>query len=273
MNNKTETALAVKSEVIPFSDMERMAASIAKSGLFGIKSADQAIALMLVAQSEGRHPASVASEFDIIQGRPALKAQAALSRFQQSGGRIQWLTRNDNEATIEGTHPAGGTLRVTWTMERAHAAGLTGKATWRQYPCALLSARASAEMVRALFPACLSGQYLVEEVQDFDTKPRRNVPELPEGTYEMVESKPLPLPLPEKKPDFTYDELPTTYLEELNTLMERDGVSEEMVMSFFNKKGCNPSNAEYLPEIQEKYLKGLVLKWDSVMGNDQQEAA
>jgi hypothetical protein len=273
MNNKAETALAVKSEVIPFSDMERMAASIAKSGLFGIKSADQAIALMLVAQSEGRHPASVASEFDIIQGRPALKAQAALSRFQQSGGRIQWLTRNDNEATIEGTHPAGGTLRVTWTMERAHSAGLTGKATWKQYPCALLSARASAEMVRALYPACLSGQYLVEEVQDFDSKPKRNVPDLEEGTYQMVESKPVPLPLPEKKPDFTYDELPNNYLEELNALMERDGVSDEMVMSFFNKKGCNPGNVEYLPEIQEKFLKHLVLKWETVMGNNQKEAA
>jgi hypothetical protein len=128
-------------------------------------------------------------------------------------------------------------------------------------------------MVRALFPACLSGQYLVEEVQDFSTSPKNNVPELPEGTYEMVESKPVPLPLPEKKPDFTYDELPTTYLEELNTLMERDGVSEEMVMSFFNSKGCNPGQCEYLPEIDEKFIKHLVLKWDSVMGNDQQEAA
>jgi hypothetical protein len=56
-------------------------------------------------------------------------------------------------------------------MERANAAGLTGKATWRQYPDQMLSARVVAEGVRAVFPACLNGVYLAEEVQDFDIKP------------------------------------------------------------------------------------------------------
>jgi hypothetical protein len=56
-------------------------------------------------------------------------------------------------------------------MERANAAGLTGKATWRQYPDQMLSARVVAEGVRAVFPACLCGVYLAEEVQDFDSKP------------------------------------------------------------------------------------------------------
>ena len=38
-------------------DVERMAIAIAKSGLFGAKSPEQAFALMLIAQAEGRHPA------------------------------------------------------------------------------------------------------------------------------------------------------------------------------------------------------------------------
>ena len=59
---------------IPYSDLERMAQALAKSGLFAIKTPDQALALMLVAQSEGKHPASVAAEMDVIQGRPALKS-------------------------------------------------------------------------------------------------------------------------------------------------------------------------------------------------------
>ncbi len=68
---------------IPYSDIERMGMVLVKSQLFGIKTPEQAIALMLVAQSEGKHPATVAKEYDIIAGRPALKAQAMLARFQE----------------------------------------------------------------------------------------------------------------------------------------------------------------------------------------------
>ena len=155
------------------SDIETMAKAITKSGLFGIKSPEQAVALMLVAQSEGRHPSSVASEFDIIQGRPALKSQAALARFQAAGGKIQWTSRGPSKCSAKFAHAQGGELEITWTMERANAAGLTGKATWRQYPDQMLSARVVAEGVRAVFPACLNGVYLAEEVQDFDSKPIR----------------------------------------------------------------------------------------------------
>lgn len=149
-----------------------MAQAITKSGLFGIKQPEQAVALMLVAQAEGRHPASVASEFDIIQGRPALKSQAALARFQAAGGKIQWTSRGPNKCSAKFSHAQGGELEITWTMDRANAAGLTGKQTWKQYPDQMLSARVVAEGVRAVFPACLNGVYLAEEVQDFDAKPK-----------------------------------------------------------------------------------------------------
>ena len=51
--------------------MRLMAEAIAKSGLFGMKTKDQALALMIVAQAENRHPGSVAAEYHIIQNRPA----------------------------------------------------------------------------------------------------------------------------------------------------------------------------------------------------------
>lgn len=178
------------------SDIETMAKAITKSGLFGIKSPDQAVALMLVAQSEGRHPASVASEFDIIQGRPALKSQAALARFQAAGGKIQWTSRGPTKCSAKFSHAQGGELEITWTMERANAAGLTGKATWKQYPDQMLSARVVAEGVRAVFPACLNGVYLAEEVADFDSKPRY-AKEVVELVHEAPSAKEVPsLPEP-----------------------------------------------------------------------------
>ena len=47
------------SNIIPFNEVQGMAAAIAKSGLFGMKTPDQALALMLVAQAEGQHPATI----------------------------------------------------------------------------------------------------------------------------------------------------------------------------------------------------------------------
>ena len=48
--------------LVPIADIERMAVAVAKSGLFGMKTPEQAIALMLIAQAEGMHPAIAARE-------------------------------------------------------------------------------------------------------------------------------------------------------------------------------------------------------------------
>lgn len=275
MSNQSQTALAVKqAEVIPFSDMERMAAAVAQSGLFGIKTPDQAIALMLVAQSEGRHPASVAAEFDIIQGRPALKSQAALARFQNAGGKIQWLVRNDHECTAEFSHPSGGTLQVSWTMERANAAGLTGKQTWKQYPTAMLSARTVAEGVRAVFPACLNGVYLAEEVADFDTRPST-------GKFQAVKAA---LPVEEKVIEgevVQVVEAPKVEKEDpldaIYELAEQDQVSEEQIVAFLKSKDAIPADVEYLADIKPAILRRLKKSWPQVIafavGASMEEAA
>lgn len=275
MSNQSQTALAVKqAEIIPFSDMERMASALAKSGLFGIKTPDQAVALMLVAQSEGRHPASVAAEFDIIQGRPALKSQAALARFQQAGGKIQWLVRNDHECTAEFSHPAGGTLQVSWTMERANAAGLTGKQTWKQYPTAMLSARTVAEGVRAVFPACLNGVYLTEEVADFDTRPAA-------GKFQAVKAS---LPVEEKVIEgevVQVVEAPKVEKEDpldaIYDLAEQDKVSEGQILAFLKSKDAIPADADFLADIKPAILRRLKKSWPQVIafavGASMEEAA
>ena len=64
------------SNIIPFTEMQSMADAIAKSGLFGMKDTNSVLALMAVAQAEGLHPATAARDFHIIQGKPALKADA-----------------------------------------------------------------------------------------------------------------------------------------------------------------------------------------------------
>lgn len=161
------------------SEVQIMAAAIAKSGLFGIKTPDQAMALMLIAQAEGRHPATVAQDYDIIQGRPAIKAQVALIRFQQAGGKIEWICRSEGRCEAKFSHPQSGTVPVMWDTDRADQMGYLSKDNWRKQPMIMLQWRVVAEGVRICYPACLSGQYLVEEVQDFDKPDNRKPVETP----------------------------------------------------------------------------------------------
>lgn len=171
--------------MIPVSDIERMAAAVAKSGLFGVKQPEQAMALMLIAQAEGLHPAIAARDYHIIQGRPALKADAMLARFQQAGGKVEWKDYTD--ASVSGTfsHPSGGSITIQWTLDMATKAGLTKNPTWRQYPRQMLRARCISEGIRTVFPGVVSGFYTPEEVQDFAPQPERDI-------------TPRPSPMPEK---------------------------------------------------------------------------
>jgi hypothetical protein len=261
MNNTNTLAISQPS----MTDMQSMALAIAKSGLFGMKSPEQALALGLLAVSENKPFASICAEYDVIQGRPALKSQACLARFQQAGGTIQWIKRTDKECVLEGKHPAGGTLQVTWTMERANAAGLTGKQNWKTYPCAMLSARCVAELVRALYPACLNGVYLAEEVQDFDTKPLRiekpliaAAPESEVIAAEVVENEPQEaLEAPK--------ELPVSPLTMLGSMMWSDEIPDAHVIHFLiAKKIPNVTKATKLNEINEKVIERLIAKWEDV---------
>ena len=162
--------------IVPWQDQERMASAIAKSGLFGLKSPDQVLALMAVAQAEGRHPGSVARDYHIIQGRPALRADAMLARFQQAGGTVHWLKYADDEVKAEFSHPQGGSLTLSWTLKQAREISLTGKDNWKNYPRAMLRARVISEGIRTVYPGVLTGEYTPEEVMDFT--PAQTMPKI-----------------------------------------------------------------------------------------------
>lgn len=159
---------AVSTEIIPFNQIERMANAAAKSGLFGVKNPDQALALMLVAQAEGVHPARAMQEYHVIQGRPALKADAMLARFQAAGGKVEWKEYTDQKVIGVFSHPQGGSISIEWTMLRAQAAGLSGKETWKAYPRQMLRSRVISEGVRTVYPGVATGSYTAEEVADME---------------------------------------------------------------------------------------------------------
>ena len=170
--------------LVPIQDIEKMATAIAKSGLFGMKTPEQAVALMLIAQAEGMHPAIAARDYHVIQGRPALKADAMLARFQTAGGKVSWDVYTDAEVKATFSHPAGGGVTLSWTLAQATRIGLAGKDNWKNYPRAMLRARVISEGIRTVYPGCVVGTYTPEEVQDFEPakRPMRDM-----GAVEVVE--------------------------------------------------------------------------------------
>jgi len=159
------------SNIVSFNEMEQMAQAIAKSGLFGMKDTNSVLALMAVAQAEGLHPATAARDFHIIQGRPALKADAMLARFQNAGGKVEWKDYTDEQVTGVFSHPNGGNLAVTWTIGQATKIGLVKPGSgWQKFPRAMLRSRCISEGIRSVFPGSVTGFYSPDEVENFETQ-------------------------------------------------------------------------------------------------------
>jgi hypothetical protein len=173
-------------------ELERAAQYVARSGLFGVKRVEEAVSLMLLSQAEGVHPMRAVQEYHIINGRPALRADAMLARFLRAGGKVEWHALSNERAEATFSHPQGGSVRIAWTLEDAKRAGLLGKngGNWEKYPRAMLRARVVSEGVRTVYPGVAVGVYTPEEVADFTA---------PEVTV-VAEATPARLPQEQGEP-------------------------------------------------------------------------
>lgn len=187
--------------LVSVDQIQLMANAVAKSGLFGMKTPEQAMALMLVAQAEGYSPALAARDYHIIQGRPALKADAMLARFQMAGGRVEWVTYTDTEVKATFSHAQGGSITLSWTFAQAAKIGLTTKDNWKNYPRAMLRARVVSEGIRTVFPGCVVGVYTPEEVNDFSPVERDVTPSPVQHTVEAATAALADIAEVEETPD------------------------------------------------------------------------
>jgi len=90
----------------------------------------------------------------------AKKSEAMLRDFLSAGGKVEWHQLDNELADATFSHPAGGTIRISWDMERARKAGLGGKDMYLKYPRQMLRARVVSEGVRTVWPSATSGMTL-----------------------------------------------------------------------------------------------------------------
>lgn len=157
---------------IPYQEVEKMANAVAVSQLFGVKTKEQAIVLLLLAQAEGLHPMIAARDYDIIQNKPAKKSEAMMRSFQNSGGSVEWIELTDTVAKAKFIPPTGSPLVMEWTIERAKKAGLLDKngSMYLKYPRRMLSARCISEGIKTVWPSATSGLLSTEEAMDVEAE-------------------------------------------------------------------------------------------------------
>lgn len=108
------------------------------------------------------------AKIHVIDGRPGMAAELMRAVIMQHGHEF-WIEENTNTRVTVGGCRSGSTreTQITWTLDDAKRAGLAGRGNWSKYPRAMLLARATAELARAMFADVLAGiSYTVEELSD-----------------------------------------------------------------------------------------------------------
>lgn len=134
------------------------------------KRPEAVLAVMLAGHEAGISPMMALQKIHIIEGRPAMSSELMRGLVMQHGHELHFAELSTTRVVVEGRRRGSDRwTRVEWTMDDARRGGLDGKQNWRKWPRAMLTARATAELCRMLFPDVLAGiSYTIEELSDGD---------------------------------------------------------------------------------------------------------
>lgn len=129
---------------------------------------DAILACILAGHEAGIPPMTSLQFIDIIDGRPAPRAQLARMLILSQGHRL-WIEETTmTRCTVCGQRAGEEKVhRISWTLDDAQRAGIAAKDNWRKYPRQMLIARATGDLARIAFADVLGGMpYLAEELED-----------------------------------------------------------------------------------------------------------
>lgn len=162
--------MPTRPEQYSYKMLKFLAKDMVESGIFGLRDERAAFALMMLCKTDGIDPVNAMRDYHFIEGKPSMKAEAMLRRFQAAGGKVQYLQHNDDVVKAEFTAPDGTKLTHAWTVDKAKQAGVYTKKVWQSYSCAMLRNRVISEGIRSVYPAVLGGMYTGPEVIGYADK-------------------------------------------------------------------------------------------------------
>jgi hypothetical protein len=196
LNRRTDSWVAV------LADVAALAKEIADTDFVprGLRRNPPAItATMMYGRELGLGPMQSLRQIHMIEGKPALAAEAKRALALAAGHAIEYGETTGTTCTVRGRRSDTTVWHtVTWTMDMAQRAGIASKQVWKAYPRAMLKARATGELCGDLFPDVVGGFATVEEfdvVLDGGDSPELAVaaPEKPTRTVTRKQAvKPAP---------------------------------------------------------------------------------
>jgi hypothetical protein len=115
-------------------------------------------ATILYGDELGIGPMQSLASIAIVEGKPSPSAELVRGLIYAAGGELAYRELTDTRVTVEGRRAgARSSTSVTWTIDQARRAGLAGRKAWRDYPRAMLAARATAELARLVWPDVVRG--------------------------------------------------------------------------------------------------------------------
>jgi hypothetical protein len=153
-------------------DVAKLASYIAETefvpkGLRG--SAAATAAAILYGREVGLGPMSSLNGIAVVDGRPTVMAEQLRAMVFAAGHEIAYDEMSGARVVVRGRrHGSDQWTKVEWNIDMARAAGLVGKNNWKNYPRAMLTARATAELCRLVFPDVTHGLHATEEIEESD---------------------------------------------------------------------------------------------------------
>lgn len=210
MSESTAIARRPSLDVIAFEpsnldEAYRVAQMIVGSGLApkSVKTPEDAMVIMMTGRELGISTMKALRSIHVIEGKPSMSADLMVGLVKASPAcEYFMLVKSTAEIAIYRTKRRGEPepVEMSFTFAEAQRAGVTGKAVWKSYPAAMLRARCSSGLTRAVYADILMGIYDPEELggePDVERGPRLVAVLTPDdGTDTVLTPEMMPDPAP-----------------------------------------------------------------------------
>ncbi|MEO1632356.1 MAG: recombinase RecT [Bacteroidota bacterium] len=127
------------------------------------------LACIIAGHELGIGPMQALRSIHVVKGKPILSADLMVALCKRSGVcRYFRLVESTPERAVYETQREGDPepTRLVWTMQDAKRARLTGNGNWQKHPAAMLRARCSSALARAVYPDLVAGIYEDDEARE-----------------------------------------------------------------------------------------------------------
>jgi hypothetical protein len=150
-------------------EAEQLAARLAQSALLpdGLRGKPADVLITLITGHElGLSPMQSVRGLHVVKGRAVMSADLAVGLVKRNSAcrHFRLVSSDDKAATYETLREGEPEpTRMTFTIDQARQAGLVAD-NWKRFPSAMLRARCSLALARAVYPDVLQGVYEPDEV-------------------------------------------------------------------------------------------------------------